>query len=184
MTTAPAASAQGNKATAAPAAGPKATAAAAAAAANPAGSLHNVLAKNTPLFRSLLTVLDIAPEQIEDSTVGTFFAPSDEVGWLGAAVDKEEHAGLYVLMYACICVWMGLRSQSCCMHAYGRNPVAMSSQGVPLASFSCCNIPASLERIIVAAECGLKCWLGACHMHACKGGCAVQTLKHALGPAE
>lgn len=113
MTTAPAASAQGNKVAAAQAAGPKATAA--AAAANPAGSLHNVLAKNTPLFRSLLTVLDIAPEQIEDSTVGTFFAPSDEVGWLGAAVDKEKHAGLYVLIYACICVWVGLAVSYACI---------------------------------------------------------------------
>jgi hypothetical protein len=56
--------------------GPKSS----SAAANPAGSLHNVLAKNAPLFRSLLTVLDISPEQIPETTVGTFFAPTDQVG--------------------------------------------------------------------------------------------------------
>jgi hypothetical protein len=50
-----------------------------AAAANPPGSLHNVLAKNTPLFRSLLTVLGIRPEDVPPSTVGTFFAPTDDV---------------------------------------------------------------------------------------------------------
>lgn len=50
-----------------------------AAAANPPGSLHNVLAKNTPLFRSLLTVLGIGPEDVPPSTVGTFFAPTDDV---------------------------------------------------------------------------------------------------------
>lgn len=52
---------------------------ASSAAANPAGSLHNVLAKNAPLFRSLLAVLAISPEQVPDSTVGTIFAPTDEV---------------------------------------------------------------------------------------------------------
>jgi hypothetical protein len=56
--------------------GPKAS----SAAANPAGSLHNVLAKNAPLFRSLFTVLEISPEQIPETAVGTFFAPTDEVG--------------------------------------------------------------------------------------------------------
>lgn len=55
--------------------GPKAK----AAAANPPGSLHNVLAKNTPLFRSLLTVLGIGPADVPPSTVGTFFAPTDDV---------------------------------------------------------------------------------------------------------
>lgn len=51
------------------------------AAANPPGSLHNVLAKNTPLFRSLLTVLGIGPEDVPSSAVGTFFAPTDDVSF-------------------------------------------------------------------------------------------------------
>jgi len=57
----------------------KGTVKTASATANPAGSLHNVLAKNAPLFRSLFTVLDISADQVPASAVGTLFAPSDDV---------------------------------------------------------------------------------------------------------
>jgi hypothetical protein len=141
-----------------------------------------VLAKNTPLFRSLLTVLDISPEQIEDSTVGTFFAPSDEVGWLGAAVDKEKHAGLYVLIYACICVGMGLRSQLC-MHMGGIQYLGTHRESPKLHSAAAKPLLHLLQELLQQLTAAWKSWLAACHMHACKGGCAVQAVKHALGPA-
>lgn len=69
----------GGRAAGGPQLAAKGTLKAASATANPAGSLHNTLAKNTPLFRSLFTVLDISADQVPASAVGTFFAPSDDV---------------------------------------------------------------------------------------------------------
>lgn len=67
---------------------------ASSAAANPAGSLHNVLAKNAPLFRTLLTVLGISPEQVPDSTVGTIFAPTDDVSVADCCVVRLQSLSL------------------------------------------------------------------------------------------
>lgn len=90
------------------------------------------------------TVLDIAPEQTEELTVGTLHAPSD-----GVQCDKQRHVVLYRLTYACKCMHcishIDLRMQftlqndicmqlhldgpcsQLCMHAYGRHGVAVAS---------------------------------------------------------
>lgn len=66
------------------------------AAENPAGSLHNVLAKHTPLFRSLFSVLDISAAQVPFDVVGTWLAPTDEVsGRLGGPVSRAVGQGLW-----------------------------------------------------------------------------------------
>jgi hypothetical protein len=56
-----------------------------AAAADPAGSLHKLLAEEAPLFRSLLDVLGITPRDIKPSTVATLFAPTDKVRVCGSS---------------------------------------------------------------------------------------------------
>jgi hypothetical protein len=41
-----------------------------------------------------------------------------------------------------------------------------------------------LQELLQQLTAAWKSWLAGCHMHdACKGSCAVQTVKHALGPA-
>jgi hypothetical protein len=56
-----------------------AAAVAAASASNPAGSLHEALAKSTPKFRTLLDVIKLTPANVPKNAVGTFFAPNDAV---------------------------------------------------------------------------------------------------------
>lgn len=48
-------------------------------AADPAGSLHAVLASSAPRVRALLDIIALRPTAVPKGAVGTFFAPNDAV---------------------------------------------------------------------------------------------------------